>query len=152
MRLRDVVGPHLDVVELREVRREQRPDSPASDHADPHFASAGRSLGSENSRPPVSPLGRTMSTRAITALTTTIRDPGREVERPPQERHPVLHLREHGVQRADEERPDDRAPEARRPSDHEHRERDEREVEVHRVDVDRDEVDVQAAREPGEET
>ena len=33
---REVVGPDLDVVELREVRREQRPDGAAADDADPH--------------------------------------------------------------------------------------------------------------------
>ena len=32
----EVVGPDLDVVELREVRREQRPDRAAANHADPH--------------------------------------------------------------------------------------------------------------------
>ena len=154
VRLRDVVGPDLDVVELREVRREERAHRPAADDADPHFASAGRnraSDGSENSRPPVSPLGRTISTSAMTALTTTIRDPdGRSIVRPSR-RHPVLHLREHRVERADEQRADDRAPEARRAADDEHRERDERQVEVDGVDVDRDEVDVEAAGEPGEE-
>ncbi len=33
--LREVVGPDLDVVELRQVRREQRPDRAAADDADP---------------------------------------------------------------------------------------------------------------------
>ena len=36
VRLVQVVGPDLDVVELRERRREQRPDRPAADDADPH--------------------------------------------------------------------------------------------------------------------
>ncbi len=34
--LRQVVRPHLDVVEQREIRREERPDGPAADDADPH--------------------------------------------------------------------------------------------------------------------
>ena len=38
---REVVGPDLDVVELRQVRREQRADRAAADDADPHAASLG---------------------------------------------------------------------------------------------------------------
>src|SRR6185295_4669642 len=78
--LRDVVGPDLDVVELREIGREQRADRTASHHADPHRAPTVRSRGSENSRPPVRPEGRTITTSAITALTTTMREPtGRSI-------------------------------------------------------------------------
>ena len=97
VRLRDVVRPDLDVVELREVRREQRPDCSAADDADPHrrLRAVRASRGSENSRPPVSPLGRTMRTSAMTALTTTMRDPAGQVDRAPENGHPVLHLREH---------------------------------------------------------
>ena len=36
---REVVRPDLDVVELREVRREERPDGAAADDADPHAVS-----------------------------------------------------------------------------------------------------------------
>ncbi len=151
MRLRDVVGPHLDVVELGEVRGEQRPDSPTAHDADPHLATAVRSFGSESSRPPVSPLGRTMRTSAITALTTTMRDPdGRSIVLP-NSVIPSSISAEHRVEAAHEQCADDRAPQAGRAADHEHRQRDERQVEIDRVDVDRDEVDVQAACEPGQE-
>src|SRR5206468_7054556 len=44
---RQVVRPYLHVVELREVRREQRPDRPAADDADPHAEyAASRALTS----------------------------------------------------------------------------------------------------------
>ena len=66
----EVVRPHLDVVELREVRREQRADGAAPDDADPHStASVGQAADAaaaadapESSRPPVSPLGRRIRT------------------------------------------------------------------------------------------
>ena len=38
VRLREVEGPHLDVVERGEIGREQRPDRAAADDADPHGA------------------------------------------------------------------------------------------------------------------
>ena len=73
MLLSEVVGPHLDVVEPREVRREQRPDGPAADYAELHARL--RTRGSRNSRPPVRPDGRRMSTSAIIAARTTRREP-----------------------------------------------------------------------------
>ncbi len=38
VRLREIEGPHLDVVERGEIGREQRPDRAAADDADPHGA------------------------------------------------------------------------------------------------------------------
>jgi hypothetical protein len=40
--LRQIVGPHLHVIELREIGREQRADRAASDDADPHQAALSR--------------------------------------------------------------------------------------------------------------
>ena len=53
VRLVEVERPHLDVVERREVCREQRPHGTAADHADPHCVSpsgAGADAGATQSR------------------------------------------------------------------------------------------------------
>ena len=151
MRSVQIERPHLDVVERREVGREQRADRTAADDADPQARPPSTGCGrgarpSTSSRPPVSPCGRRISTIAISAPTTTMRLPdGRSIPD-----GAVLGLGEQRVEAGDGERADDRAPEARHASDHEHGERDEREVEVHGVDVDRQVVDVQPAGEAGE--
>ena len=73
MRLVEVVGPDLDVVEAGEVRGEERADRAAADDADPHARL--RRCGSRTSRPPVSPEGRTISTSAISEARMTSRVP-----------------------------------------------------------------------------
>ena len=78
----EVVRPHLDVVEQREVRREERPDGAAADDADPHRRRL-HERGSRNSRPPVSPDGRRISTSAMIAARKTRREPcGRSSVKP----------------------------------------------------------------------
>ena len=44
--MREVVGPDLDIVETREVRREERTDRSAADDADPHVYDASLALTS----------------------------------------------------------------------------------------------------------
>ena len=100
-----------------EVRREQRADRAAADDADPHAASAVRDAGragSENSRPPVRPEGRRISTSAMIAARMTSRVPGGQVELEPDDVHALLGLAQERVEAAHRERADDRAPEARR--------------------------------------
>src|SRR5206468_2619505 len=79
MRFVKVICPHLDVLEIREAGREERADGPAADDADPHARTTRRlsqpKAASENSRPPVRPEGRTISTSAINAPTVTRRVP-----------------------------------------------------------------------------
>src|SRR5262249_53728109 len=70
---REVVRPDLDVVELRQVRCEQRPDRAASDDADPHEDLLRR--GSRSWRPPVIPVGLRISTSAMIAARTTCCEP-----------------------------------------------------------------------------
>src|ERR687897_578951 len=72
MLLVEVVGPHLEVLELRQARREQRPHCPAAHDADPH---------SRSSFPPVIPDGRSTRISAISAPTTTSRLPSGKAPR-----------------------------------------------------------------------
>ena len=72
VRLGEVVRPHLDVLERREVRGKERPHGPTTDDAHPH---AGLLRGSRSSRPPVIPDGRRISISAISAPSITSRDP-----------------------------------------------------------------------------
>ena len=155
VRLVEVERPHLDVVQRREVCREQRPDGTAADHADPHGDSprattgrCGRRRPSENSRPPVRPDGRRTSTSPIRKPTTTMRVPCGQVDRPTGDAEAVLGLRQQRVETRDRERADDGAPQARHPADHEHRERDEGQIEVERIGAGGQEVHVEPAGEP----
>src|SRR5262249_41866440 len=89
---REVVAPDLDLFEPGKIGGEKRTDRSAGDDADPQpVASWPRSRvrrirvsqPRENSLPPVRPLGRRTSTSAMTALSTTMRDPsGRLTECP----------------------------------------------------------------------
>ena len=136
----EVERPHLDVVERREVGREQRADCPAADDADPHGVvpsvtaggagfSARRHAGIPNSRPPVMPDGRRISISAIAMPRITSAEPsGMSSLKPMFDAR--LGLAQERVEPADDERAEDGPPEARRASDDEHRERQEREIEV----------------------
>ena len=144
---REVVRPDLDVVELREVRREQRPDRAAADDADPHARL--RSRGSRSSRPPVSPEGRRISMSAISAPRTTSRVPGGQVDREPTWTPSSASLR-------NESRPLTSSAPTTAPqrlvdaADDEHRQREERQLEVDLLGRDRaEQVHEQAAGEAG---
>ena len=156
VRLVEVEGPHLDVVERGQVGGEERPHGAAADDADPHEPVPSvvpvprrRSPGSDSSRPPVSPPGLMMSTAAMSTPTTTSRVPAGRSIGDAGDREAVLGLGEQRVEAGDRERTDDGAPEARHAADDEHGERDERQVEVDEVDVQRQQVDVEPAGEPG---
>src|SRR5581483_135255 len=71
--VRVVLAPrqHTHVCDAREVHREEAPDRPRSCDDDVHR----RSHASENSRPPVRPLGRRMSTSAMSTPSTITRVP-----------------------------------------------------------------------------
>ena len=148
VRLEEVERPDLDVVERREVGREERPDGAAADDADPHADPPLRPQTAERELAAAGEAGRPHDEheRHQQPDDDDAR-PRRQVDRPPEDAEPVLGLREQGVEPRDGERPDDGAPEARHPADHEHRERDEREIEVERVGTGRQQVHVEASGE-----
>ena len=155
VRLVEVERPHLDVVQRREVCREQRPDGTAADHADPHGDSPRATAGRCGRRA----TKRELATAGQTGRAQDEHEPHQkaddddarsrgQVDRPTGDAEAVLGLRQQRVETRDRERADDGAPQARHAADHEHRERDEGQIEVERVGAGGQEVHVEAAGEP----
>ena len=155
----------LDLLEHLAVEPVVRLPGPTLDlgvDAEPHVvalafsrsATGRRRRGRENSRPPVMPLGRRMSTIVIRAPSTISAVPAGTVRCHPNTLDGVHRGREEGVDAVHGERADDRAEQASGASDDEHRQRDERQIEIQVVRRERLQVDVEAAgeaREPARE-